>query len=108
MPEVTPPREDHRDLVFIGGGDRLIVPAASSRLDNRRDARRGCLIDSIAKWKEGVRGANSTLAASLRLAGRDHRAIDSAHLPRANARDHPVLAKYDRVRFYMFANNPGE
>src|SRR5688572_3546151 len=52
--EMTDPGEDHRDTVFIGGGDHLVVAHRTAGLDDRLDARFGRGVDAVAEREEGI------------------------------------------------------
>src|SRR5688572_2494749 len=63
VPEVTHPREDHRDPVLVRGGDHLVVPNRTARLDHRRDPR-GCAgVQPVPEREERVRGHHGALRA---------------------------------------------
>jgi hypothetical protein len=53
--EMAKTRKGHRHAVFIGGRDGIFVLYRPARLNYRRNSHFRCLIDIIAKWKEGVR-----------------------------------------------------
>ena len=47
VPEMTCPREDHRDAVLVGGCDRLFVAHASTGLHDGGDTRMGEFVDGV-------------------------------------------------------------
>ena len=54
--EVPLAGEDHRDAVFVGHGDHLIVLLRSARLDNARHAGLGGVFDVVGEREECIRG----------------------------------------------------
>ena len=63
MPEVAPAGEKHRDTVFIGGLDDLIIPHRASGLDDRYGPRFDRGIEPVPERKEGVRRADGARGA---------------------------------------------
>ena len=61
MAEVTHPRHDHGDAMFVGSGDHFIVPHGTSRLDDR-----GCT---------GLNGGKQTVGKREERVGSDHAAL---------------------------------
>ena len=54
MLEMADAGECHRDVVFVGCGDRLIVFDRTTGLDDRRDAKSGGFVNVIAKREERI------------------------------------------------------
>ena len=56
MPEVPHAGEHHGDAMLVGGGDDFVVAHGTARLDYRRDAGGGGVVEAVAEREEGVAG----------------------------------------------------
>lgn len=55
MAEMADAGEDHRQPMFVRGGDDFGIAHRTARLDHRSNTGLGSCIDTVAKWEEGIR-----------------------------------------------------
>ena len=53
--------KDHRNAVFVGGGDNFIILLRTTRLGNCDDSRLCSVIDSVREREESIGGHNRAL-----------------------------------------------
>jgi hypothetical protein len=58
VPEVAETGEHHGEAGRVGGGDDLLVPQGSARLDDRRRAGIDGGLKAVGEGEEGVRGGD--------------------------------------------------
>src|ERR1043166_2122195 len=112
MPEMTPPREHHRDAALIGCREPFLIPHRASRLHDRGRTRIGDRIETVAERKERVGGNDGSperiTADRLGLHPRNLCRIDAAHLARADRQRAIRCAEDDRVRLDVRTDTPRE
>lgn len=107
MTEVPHSREHHGDALLVGGGDDFFIADAASGLDDGGGAGAGGGEHTVGKGEEGIGGAGTALCARrvpsggglgvLGFARRNPRAVNAAHLARANAGGGSVFHIDNRV-----------
>src|SRR3712207_3218530 len=108
MPEMPDAREDHRQIVLVGGGDDFGVADGAAGLDDGGDAVPGRLVEAVADGEELVGGERGALDWKLHAHRADADGIDARHLARADA-DRLARARVDDgVRLRVLAARPGE
>ncbi len=108
MPKVADAGEDHGEAVLVAGVDRVLIAHGAAGLDDCPDAGAGGFVDIVPKREEGVGGQDGSGNAVACFSNREVDGIDAAHLPGADAHEHPVLGEHDGVTFDMFAHAPGK
>src|SRR6187455_1140279 len=108
VPEMTAPREDHRQAVFIGRGNHFSVLHRPAWLHDGRGTGRGDRIETITKREERVRCGDrsferrrGTALPSTGLADGNLDRVDPAHLPRPNRQRANGVGENHGVRLHV-------
>ena len=97
MSEVPTAGKDQRNSMFIARGNDFIITLGTTRLNRSCDTGLRSFINSIAEREVGIRRHAATTAPFARLIGRHVARIETAHLARPHADDHPPLYEDNRV-----------
>src|SRR5580658_3167564 len=100
--------EDDGSGAGVGQVDGLFVFQRASRMDNTGHSSVEKQFRSIGEWEKGIAAGDGTGGAAGGLGDRQTRGRRTVHLAGANADQHLILCQYDRVAFYVLADQPGE
>src|SRR4051812_3149801 len=94
----------HRNVMFISRFDHLAVSDRAAWLDDCSDAELGGFVDSVAKWKKGIRGKHRALHRNASPHRPYLHGIDPGHLSRTDTDRLAVTGVNDSIGLCVFAD----
>src|SRR5215210_6094522 len=106
MLKMSDPREDHRQIVLVGGVNYFLVADRASGLDDGGDSVTSGFVNTVAEGEKGVGGEHRASDWKLRAGCAELDRINSGHLPCADSNRLPLTRIDDGVRLGVLADRP--
>src|SRR6187551_1836916 len=109
MPKMPHTCKNHRDAMFVSGGNDFVVLDRAARLNDRFGAAFGSLIQAIAKWIKSIGSYRRSFEIESMGGGAQHGnlgRVNAAHLAGADAEHLIRGSENNGVGFYVTAYAP--